>query len=132
MLSLGELAARLGLPIGDADPDVVVSGIGTLADAGPSQLAFVAERRYLDTLEGTSAACVLLRPEWAELSPVPVLCTDDPYLAYARASALFDEAPCPQPGIDPRAAVADDVSLGVGVSIGPGACVEAGRHWATA
>ena len=66
MPTLGELAAHLGLPLGEADASLSVDGIAGLGDAGPRDVAFVAEARYLEALATTRAACVLLKPEWAE------------------------------------------------------------------
>ena len=125
MITLGEFAERLGLPLGDADPALPLEGIGDLATAGPRQLAFVADAKYLDALAGTRAACVLLREEWAEQSPVPVLLSNDPYLAYARATALFDTEPRTALGVHPDATVDAAAMLGADVRVGPRATIGA-------
>ena len=128
MITVGDLAAQLSLPLGDADPGVALQGIAPLPTAGPADLAFVSERRYLPALASSRAGCVLLRSEWRAQSPVPALCTDQPYLYYARASALFDRAPQPVAGVHATAAVDPAAQLGEGVSVGPGACIEAGAR----
>lgn len=126
MITLGELAEHLELPVGDADPSRVLHAIAPLELAGPGDLSFVAEKRYLDALETTRASCVLLKAEWLSQSPVPALCADDPYLSYARATGLFDRESSPVDGVHPSAVVDSTARLGAGVSIGPGASVGAG------
>lgn len=129
MITLGELALHLGLEPGAADPSIALENIASLERAGPASLAFMAERRYLGALVGTTAGCVILRREWAGDSPVPVLCADDPYLAYARASRLFEAAAPVRPGVhpsacvDPSAELAATASIGPFVDIGPGAVI---------
>lgn len=126
MVTLGELASHLTLGIGDLDPSLVLDGIAPLESAGSSDLAFVAEKRYLGALAETRAGCVLLKPEWQGSCPVPSLVTADPYLSYARASALFNGEDSPAVGVHPSAVVDDDAELGTGVSVGPLAHIGAG------
>lgn len=126
MITLGELAAYLALPIGEAEPSLPLHGVAPLGEAGPGELAFVADKRYLSALADTRAGCVLLKAQWHEQSPVPALCTEDPYLSYARASALFSTVPEAAPGVHPSAMVHEAATIGAGVSIGPGASVDAG------
>ena len=129
--TLGEIAGRLGLEaIGDAG--TVIHGVGTLANAGPGQLAFLANPRYRADLAATRAAAVVLRAADAAGCPVPCLVARDPYAAYARAAALFEPRPARPPGvhpsaaIDPTASVAADAHVGPFVSIGARSRVEAG------
>ncbi|MDP5054463.1 MAG: UDP-3-O-(3-hydroxymyristoyl)glucosamine N-acyltransferase, partial [Congregibacter sp.] len=105
--------------------NIELDGIAPLLRAGPRDLAFVSEARYLGSLSDCKAACVILKPEWHAQSPVPSLCVVDPYLAYAQVSALFDPLPLPQPGIHPGAFVDASATVPASASIGPGACVEA-------
>ena len=125
MLTLGELAGLLELEPGAADPATPIRGIAPLDRAGPDELSFISDKRYLDTLRGTRAACVLLREEWAVDCPVPSLSAADPYLAYARASRLFETRPTPAAGIHPGAQVHASAVLGEDVSIAAGAVVDA-------
>lgn len=129
MLTLGEIAAHLDLRLGGGgDPDLSLTGIAPLERATPSELSFIADRRYLAALKTTSAACVITREEWSRDCPVPVLCTSDPYLAYARVSELFDPESRPVPGIHPMAYVHESAVVPASASIGPNACVEAGAQ----
>lgn len=125
MVTLGVLAARLGCDLDDTDAHLELDGIAPLGRAGSRDLAFVSEARYLRELADCNAACVILKEEWRSECPVPSLCVDDPYLAYAQISSLFDTLPPPQPGIHPKAFVHDSATVPASASIGPGACVEA-------
>src|SRR5690606_37343247 len=119
---LGEIAALLGLQL-QGDPDTAITGLAALASAGPGKLSFCNGSRYLAELRATQASAVILRPEEAEHSPVPSLLTNNPYLAFARASQLFAPAPAHAPGVHPAAHVDPGAQLGEGVSVGPGACI---------
>ncbi|SEL35936.1 UDP-3-O-(3-hydroxymyristoyl)glucosamine N-acyltransferase [Halomonas daqiaonensis] len=125
-LTLDEIAERLGARL-EGDGTRRVSGLATLRDAEPDQVAFLANRAYLKDLPGTRAAAVLLAPGHAESCRVARLEMDNPYLGYAGLSRLFDPLSGRTPaGIHPTAVVADDVRLGVEVAIGPQAVIESG------
>ncbi len=127
MITLGELAENLDLDL-VGDPGVQVTGLATLGSAGPGDVGFLSNKKYKGQLNDTRAAAVILHPDMVELCPTPTLATDNPYLAYARLSRLFDPAPTGPAGVHPAAIVAADANLGEGVSIGPNAVVEAGTE----
>lgn len=123
--SLGELARQLDLTL-VGDPDVRVSRIATLADAGPGDLCFYADKKYRTDLGLTRAGAVILGPEDKSLSPVPILIGDNPYLAYARAGWLLHPPPTMSVGRHPSAVVAPGVQVDPSAWIGPGCVVEEG------
>lgn len=125
MYSLGELAETLGVRL-DGDPQLRVSGLSTLALAGPQQLSFLANSKYLAQLQDTRAAAVILRPEQAQECPVACLLSDNPYLTFARATALFVGDKGAVAGVHPSAVVAPDSDIDSSASVGPNAVVEAG------
>lgn len=121
--TLGELAALLGLEL-QGRADIRITGVATLAAAGPEQLSFYHNQRYFQDLACTRAAAVILRPDAAASCNTAKLIADNPYAAYARVSALFAFREVAEPGIhpsavvDPSAHVADSVSLGPNVVVG--------------
>jgi UDP-3-O-[3-hydroxymyristoyl] glucosamine N-acyltransferase len=123
--SLGELAETLGVRL-DGDPNVLVNGLSTLALAGPQQLSFLANSKYLAQLQQTRAAAVILRPEQVQQCPVASLIADNPYLTFARATALFVAEERPAAGIHPSAVVAPDARIDSSAAVGPHAVIEAG------
>lgn len=120
-----ELARRFGLEA-RGDTARVIRGVASLAHARGDHLAFLANPRYAADLEHTHAGVVVLRAEHADASPVPALVAKDPYLAYARIAALFENTPAPAPGVHPSAVVADDASVDPSASIGAYCVLEAG------
>ncbi|HEX5960640.1 MAG TPA: UDP-3-O-(3-hydroxymyristoyl)glucosamine N-acyltransferase [Rhodanobacteraceae bacterium] len=122
---IDELAQRFGLEA-RGDDARVIHGVAPLARAGHGQLAFLANPRYAADLKRTLAGVVVLRPEHADASPVPVLIASDPYLAFARIAALFENAPAIHSGIHPGAVVEDGAHIDPSASVGPGCVVAAG------
>lgn len=125
MRTLGELAEALGLEF-RGDPQLVLRGLASLQHAAGDHLAFINDKRYLTALTTTSAGAVILKPEWLERWSGACLLTDAPYLAFAKASHLFDNRPRTLPGIHATALVDASARLGTGVSIGPHVVVSAG------
>lgn len=122
---IDELARRFGLEA-RGDSTRVIGGVAPLARAEREHLAFLANPRYASELAHTRAGVVVLGAEHAGASPVPVLIAKDPYLAYARIAALFDDTPAPAPGIHPTAVIAADARVDATASVGPGCVIEAG------
>lgn len=124
-LRLAELAAELGLEL-QGGADVRITGLATLAAAGPNQLSFYHNQRYARDLRTTRAGAVILRADAAAQCPAPVLIAANPYAAYARASALFAFREPGTAGIHPSAVIDPDARLAPDVSIGPNAVIAAG------
>lgn len=118
-----ELAERFELEL-HGDGSTPVTGVATLANAGPGQLSFLANPRYRSQLEGSQAAVIVLRADDLAHAPGTALIARDPYTTYARISALFEKIPSRAPGIhpsaviDPSATVAASAHIGAFVSIG--------------
>ncbi len=127
MYSLEELAEKLNLTF-SGEPGRRIAGLSTLEAAGPDQLAFLANRKYLPKLAATRAGAVILHPDFVERCPVDCLVSEAPYVSYARASHLFDNAPVAAPGVHPAATVAPEAEVDATASVGPFAVVEPGAR----
>lgn len=103
-------------------------GLAPLERAGPTQLTFLANTRYLPQLARTRAGAVILPPDLAPRCPVDSLHCTNPYLAYARASKLFCQAPAPSRGVHGSATVAAGAQVDAGASVGPRAVIEEGAE----
>ncbi|MFT4823884.1 MAG: UDP-3-O-[3-hydroxymyristoyl] glucosamine N-acyltransferase [Halioglobus sp.] len=125
MIALGELAQKLELEF-TGDAEAVITGLAPLGTAGEGQLSFLSSRKYLSQLASTGAQAVILSEEFAEQCPVGCLIASDPYLAFARATQLFDNSPKSSPGIHPSAIVSPDAQVHTSASIGPYAVIESG------
>jgi UDP-3-O-[3-hydroxymyristoyl] glucosamine N-acyltransferase len=123
--SLAELATFLGAELsGDAHHQI--RALATLQTAGSSDLSFIANPAYKKFLADSSAGAVLMQPQLASEFSGNKLLSSNPYVGYARLSALFDAAPAAPVGLDPSAVVAANVILGANVSVGPNAVVAEG------
>jgi len=125
------LAERFGLAV-RGDGGRRIDGVATLARAGASQLAFLANPRYRGQLAASGAGAVVMREEDAADHAGTALVATDPYAAFAKIAALFDHRPAALPGahpsaaIDPTATVSPEACIGPFVSIGPRTRVDAG------
>lgn len=120
--TLSELAEMLGAEL-RGDPAYRICGVHTLTVAGPDQLGFLANPRYVGELEHTRAGAVLLRPADAGSYGGNALLLANPYLAYARVARLFDQTPRPAAGIHATAVVSVTARVDASASIGPHAVI---------
>lgn len=118
---------------------LMLAGVAPLQTAGPDEVSFLSNRKYLPALEQTGAGAVIVHPDLAARVPATAvpLVTAEPYAAWARVAALFHPLPPRRPGVHPSAVVAEDAAIdpsaeigplaviGAGVEIGPRCCVDA-------
>ncbi|MEL1263892.1 UDP-3-O-(3-hydroxymyristoyl)glucosamine N-acyltransferase [Pseudoxanthomonas putridarboris] len=116
--SAAELAERFGLAL-RGDGDLRIEGVATLARAGVGQLAFLANSRYRAQLADSQASLVVLRADDAEAAPGAVLIAKDPYTAFAKMAALFDNKPVREPGVHPSAVIDPSARIAPSAHIGP-------------
>lgn len=123
MLRLDEIVARFGGEIVGAGNTVVLR-IATLENAGPGDLAFLANPKYRCQLETTRAAAVIMAPP-AVAGPAAAILTPQPYLYYARVAQWLNPSPETEPGVHESAVVEGEVAatadIGANVWIGAGA-----------
>ena len=72
-----------------AIPTSVVERVGTLQDAGPGEVAFLANPRYRRHLTTTRASAVVLDADSAADCPTAALLHRNPYATYARIAQLL-------------------------------------------
>jgi UDP-3-O-[3-hydroxymyristoyl] glucosamine N-acyltransferase len=123
--TLGTLAELLDVRL-IGDGDCVIDGLSTLSGGGPGKLAFLSNPAYVSQLGDCRASAVILDEKFTSSCPVSKLVTGNPYLAFARASQLFDTSPITAPGIQAGAVVHDSVELPDNVSLGANSVIEAG------
>lgn len=125
--SLAELAQHIGAEL-QGDASYEVSSLATLAKAKATDVAFLANPKYLTQLEATSAGAVILHPDVAAEIQVKTnyLLSRNPYLSYAKTAQMFNNATVQAPGIHPTAVIDPSARLGANVAIGAHAVVSAG------
>lgn len=124
-LTLAELVARLGGEL-VGDGTRTIRQIAPLERAVPDEIGFVAQAKYLEQLAGTRAGAVILPPDARNATELPRILTPNPYLYFARVSALLNPPSRPLAGIHPSASVAPGARIEEDASIGAGAVIGAG------
>jgi UDP-3-O-[3-hydroxymyristoyl] glucosamine N-acyltransferase len=124
--SLAHLAGLVDAELsGDAAPERDVRDVAPLDAAGPDDLSFLDNRRYVKAFQASKAGACVVHPDFAARAPagMALLVTTQPYKAYARLAQAFYPAPEPTPGIHPTALIDESAEIGPEVSIGPYAIV---------
>lgn len=126
--TLNSLAAALGLELRGSNiaASTPIQGMAVLAAAGTAHISFYHNPRYHADLRKTHAAAVILRAEDAAQCPVACLISPNPYLAYAKASQLFDRRPIEAATIHAAAHIDASAQVGVGVAIAANVVIGAG------
>ncbi|MBV9079016.1 MAG: UDP-3-O-(3-hydroxymyristoyl)glucosamine N-acyltransferase [Methylobacteriaceae bacterium] len=133
-LSLGEVAALAGASCPDGEAERRVASVAPLDEAGPDDLAYMDNPRYLRALEATRAGFCLVSPRFAGQAPSGTvsLITPDPHRGYAAVlarlhpSALRPRSAFGASGVSPGSVVHPTARLEAGVTVDPGAVVGPG------
>jgi UDP-3-O-[3-hydroxymyristoyl] glucosamine N-acyltransferase len=115
-MKLAALAERLGCEL-RGDGEVEIHAVRSLDDAGPGDVTFLANPKYTSQVAATRASAIILA-RTADEVPLASLRSENPYLAFAEALALFHVPRRPPAGIHPTAVVAASAKIAQPVSIG--------------
>ncbi len=131
-LSLARIAEESGASLNDQSLSTLeITDIRPLDSAGPSDLSFLDNPKYLPLLSSTKAAACFIQPKFADRVPkeVAALLSPEPYRAYAKVLALFypdagapkvaDAAAAGVAQIDASAKLENNVAVEPGAVIGP-------------
>ncbi len=127
-MTVGDLAGRIGADVLRGG-DRKVSAVAPLAGAGPDDLAFLGDRRFLSSLSETAAGCVIVPASAVDAAPAgaAVIVSGEAQASWARASLLLHRPVGLTSAIAPTHAIEDEtvvlepgVVLGAGVRIGRG------------
>jgi UDP-3-O-[3-hydroxymyristoyl] glucosamine N-acyltransferase len=125
--TVATLCAQLGLPVPAAGGELTLTGIKTLAEAGPAELAFLENPSYRSAAQTTKAGAVLVRAAEVALLPasaIPIICPQ-PYVAYAKALHLYHPVKPLVPGISQFAVVSGRATIHPTARIEPYAVIYA-------
>jgi len=128
-LRLDEIVNRLGGLL-EGDGSVVVSQVGSLASAGAGQIAFLASTKYRQQLQTTSAAAVIVPPQFSGDTSLPRIVIQNAYAYYARVVALLNPTLRRPTGVHPSAVVNSEIpaSVSIGERVVIGARVSIGEN----
>jgi UDP-3-O-[3-hydroxymyristoyl] glucosamine N-acyltransferase len=138
--TLDRIAAAVGADVEGGNMDRVFRGVAPLQVAGPEQISFLDNRKYIPALVASVAGAVIVHPDMRAHVPAGcvALVTREPYAGWARVAALFHPIPPSVPGIhltaviDPTAIVDASaqidayVVIGRNVEIGAGCAIGSG------
>ncbi len=128
--TLADLVARFGGEL-VGDGAVPVRQVAELDHATSDEIGFVSQSKYLSHLDNTHAAAVILPLDAANSTDLPRILTSNPYLYFARVSALLNPAAHIAAGVHPtavisaRAVIAPDAWIAAGAVIGDGVVIGA-------
>jgi UDP-3-O-[3-hydroxymyristoyl] glucosamine N-acyltransferase len=131
-LSLAQLATRIGATL-EGSNDRQIVGCAPIDKAGPSEVTFLANPRYLKFLESTQAAAVIVGKSVRCPNGITRLVADDPYFAFRQAMIElhgFRRHPpamdADSTGVSRHAVVHPGATLGEGCAVHPNVVIEAG------
>ena len=122
--TLGRIAEALGATL-EGDPNRVVVAVAPLETAGPEDISFLANPRYLQAAAASRAGALVVARE-AKGLPQALLRVDAPQAALILLLQLFHPAPQTRPGVHEASIVDRSARVDASASIGPAAVVAAG------
>jgi UDP-3-O-[3-hydroxymyristoyl] glucosamine N-acyltransferase len=117
-MKLSQIASALNARLENGSPDIEITGVAGIKDAGPGQLTFVANPKYAGAARTTKASAVIVTEEFPVVATA-LLRSKNPYLAFAHALELFSKPYRYEPGIHPTAVVHPSAKIGAGAHVGP-------------
>ena len=99
--------------------------VAPIETAGPTDVAFLDNKRYVDAFSKSGAGACLVDPEMAHQAPkgMALLLTREPYRAYGRVAHAFYPTPAPTPGIAVQTCIDSTARLGADCRIDPGVVI---------
>jgi UDP-3-O-[3-hydroxymyristoyl] glucosamine N-acyltransferase len=121
--------ARVAQEAGAAETaETVMTGVAPLQVAGPSEISFFHNKKYLPELAKTRAGAVILSKAFADRVPAgtSALTVADPHASWARVASLFHPVAPVRAGVHPSAVVDAAAEIDGSAEIGPLAVIGAG------
>ncbi len=124
-VTLAELARRFQGRV-RGNPDLAIKRAASLDSAGPDDIAYLSDRKYLAQLASTAAGAVILAEPDAAHRTGPVLIVENPHLCFARVAQLLHPSPAFKPGTHASAVISPAARIAASAWIGPHSVVEDG------
>lgn len=123
MITAADLANQLGAVL-HGNPDLLLQSPARIEQAGPHQVTFLRDAKYLSLLESSAAGAVITTKKlYNPKLNITWLLVDEPYAAFALAVSIFfpPKAPAFETSgavIDASARISDSAQVGAGTYIG--------------
>jgi UDP-3-O-[3-hydroxymyristoyl] glucosamine N-acyltransferase len=116
-LKLKELAAQLGGEV-VGDGEVLIERVAAIESAGPGEITFVSNEKYVGFMRTTQASALIVNPRFRSV-PKNLIVLANPYLGFARAVRILMHRDLPRvPGVHPTAIIAPTARLGQNAAVG--------------
>jgi UDP-3-O-[3-hydroxymyristoyl] glucosamine N-acyltransferase len=126
----GSLAAMLNGSLIGCD-DLAISGVNSLADAGPNDITFITSEQYAKRWSDSRAAAAIVTrdvqvPHHDENQRALIVVTNAELAIAKVLEAFAPPAAQPDEGIHPTASINEQTTIGSGVRIGPHVSIDRG------
>lgn len=110
-----------------ADPAAEIRDVASLDQAGPGEISFLDNRKYVSAFLVSKAAAAIVHPDMATKAPagMALLLAKDPYRTYAKVAQAFYPQLAPEPWVASSAVVDPTAVVGAGCRIEHGAVIGA-------
>src|SRR5207244_10921161 len=113
-----DIASTLNSRRENGSPDLEITGVAGIEDAGAGQITFLANPKYATKARTTKASAIILADNFPALSTA-MLRSKNPYLTFAQAIELFYKPPKYAPGEHPSSVIHPSAQIGKVAHIGP-------------
>jgi UDP-3-O-[3-hydroxymyristoyl] glucosamine N-acyltransferase len=124
-MKLSAIASALNARLENGSPDVEITGLNGIEQAGPFEISFVANPKYVAAARLTNAGAVIVAENFPAI-PATTLRVQDPYLSFAHALELFRQPLRYEPGVHPTAIIDPTAKIGPNAHIGPYVVIDEG------
>lgn len=115
-MKLNNIAALVGGSL-KGDGEIEISDVRGIEDAGEGHVTFVVKKKFIKQLAQSKASAVIVDQE-LDLDVAQII-TANPMQAFAKLLSAFHPETQPEPHVDSRAAIGQNVKLGDNVTIFP-------------
>ncbi len=130
--SLSQLAEIAGAEIVEpreasaASKEKEYADVAPLGTAGPNDVSFVDNRKYVKVFEESAAGAVLVAPDLVDRAPpnTTLLVLSDPYTGYAKVAQAYYPASAIEENISERSHISSTAIIGKGVRVESGVVIE--------
>ncbi|MFQ5954323.1 MAG: UDP-3-O-(3-hydroxymyristoyl)glucosamine N-acyltransferase [Kiloniellales bacterium] len=126
--TLNRLASIAGAEIvAGANEDAVFRDVAPLDSAGPEEVSFLDNKRYVEAFKKSRAGACLLHAAHAAQAPpgMALMLCEDPYESYARVARAFYPEAALEPGLAAGATIDSTARIGEGSRVDEGAVIGA-------
>ena len=120
--SIEEICSHIGSEF-PTETNVIIKKIASLKNADSESISFLTKSSLKDDLKASKARFLIVRKEDSHLCDGRGIIHENPYLAYAKLTQLFNPRTPLKPSIDPTALIEQDVVIGKTSFIGPFNCI---------